>query len=195
LTFTLAIDPEHHHLAVADEPKLALAMAVSIVRALESLRLGSASLGIRWPNDLEVGGRKLGGMLPERLDTENGRRVLVGVGLNVFSRLDESPSTIRAMATSLAALHDAAWDESILPAILAAILGQFEQVLEQLVEADPELAAEWGRLDLLRDQPVRVDLGSRIVAGIARGIDAEGALCIDDGLEQLRIFGGQVLRL
>ncbi len=194
LTFTLAIDPQRHGLAVADEPKLALAMAVSIVKALAALRLGSASLGIRWPNDLEVDGRKLGGILPERLETENGRRVLVGVGLNVLSRLDESPPAIRAMATSLAALDGSTGDESILPAILAAILGQFERVLERLVEADPELAAEWGRLDLLRGQPVRVDLGSRIVAGIARGIDAQGALCVDHGREQLRLFGGQVLR-
>jgi len=194
LTFTLAIDPARHGLAVADEPKLALAMAVSIVKALAALRLGSSSLGIRWPNDLEVDGRKLGGILPERLETEYGRRVLVGIGLNVLSRLDESPAAIRAMATSLAAIRDSTWDESIMPAILAAILGQFERVLERLALADPELAAEWGRLDLLRDQPVRVDLGSRIVAGIARGIDAQGALCVDDGREQLLLFGGQVLR-
>ncbi len=194
LTFTLAIDPERHGLAVPDEPKLALAMAVSIVRALAELRLGSPSLGIRWPNDLEVDDRKLGGILPERIETENGRRVLIGVGLNVLSRLDESPATIRAMATSLASIHDLTWDESILEAILAAILGQFECVLDRLVAADPELAAEWGRLDLLRDQPVRVDLGSRIIAGKARGIDADGALCVDLGREQVRLFGGQVLR-
>lgn len=194
LTFTLAIDPDQHGLAVADEPKLALAMAVSIIKALAALGLGGSSLGVRWPNDLEVGGRKLGGILPERLETKEGRGNLIGVGLNVHSRLDESPAAIRAMATSLAALHDATWDESILPVILKAILGQFERVLDRLVLADPELAADWARLDLLRDRSVRVDLGSRIVAGTARGIDAEGALCVESGGERLRLYGGQVLR-
>ncbi len=194
LTFTLAIDPERHGLAVADEPKLALVMALSLIKALAALRLDSPSLGIRWPNDLEFDGRKLGGILPERLETEHGRRVLVGVGLNVLSRLDEAPAAIRGMATSLAAIHDSTWDESILAAILAAILGQFECQLGRLVQADPELAAEWGRLDVLRGQPVRVDLGSRIVAGIAQGIDAQGRSAFDAGGEQVRLFGGQVLR-
>ncbi len=194
LTFTLAIDPEEHLLAVADEPKLALAMAVSIIKALAALGLGSSSLGIRWPNDLEVNGRKLGGILPERLETKDGRRNLIGVGLNVRSRLEESPIAIRAMATSLAELHDTTWDDSILPEILAGILGQFERVLSRLVLADSELAAEWARLDLLRGRSVRVDLGSQIVIGTALGIDAQGALCVHDGREHLRLFGGQVMR-
>jgi BirA family biotin operon repressor/biotin-[acetyl-CoA-carboxylase] ligase len=116
------------------------------------------------------------------------------VGLNVLSRLDESPAAIRGMAASLAALHDSTWDESILPAILAAILRQFERVLERLVQGDAALATEWGRLDLLHGRRVRIDIGLRIVDGIARGIDAEGALCVDDGGQQLRLFGGQVLR-
>jgi BirA family transcriptional regulator, biotin operon repressor / biotin---[acetyl-CoA-carboxylase] ligase len=194
LTFTLAIEPTKHGLLVADEPKLALAMAVSIVKALRALELGSSSLGIRWPNDLEIDGRKLGGILPERLETEHGRRVLIGVGLNVLSRLDDSPAAIRTMATSLAEIHGTLWDASILRAILAAILGQFERDLERLVAGDSALTADWGRLDLLRDQPVQVDLGTRIIAGTARGIDADGSLSVDDGSEQLRLFGGQVLR-
>jgi BirA family biotin operon repressor/biotin-[acetyl-CoA-carboxylase] ligase len=190
----LAIDPERHGLAVADEPRLALAMSVSIVKALAALGLGSSSLGIRWPNDLEAGGRKLGGILPERLETTFGRRNLIGVGLNVLSQLDESPGVIRAMATSLAELHDTKYDESLLPVILGAVLEQFACVLRRLVEGDVALAADWARLDLLRDRWVRVDLGSRTVAGTAMGIDAEGALVVDEGRERLRIFGGQVLR-
>jgi hypothetical protein len=49
-------------------------------------------------------------------------------------------------------------------------------------------------LDLLRNCPVRVDLGTRLVVGRARGIDADGALCVDDGKETIRLFGGNVLR-
>jgi BirA family biotin operon repressor/biotin-[acetyl-CoA-carboxylase] ligase len=41
---------------------------------------------------------------------------------------------------------------------------------------------------------VRLDVGTRIVAGWGRGIDPEGALCLDDGRQVLRCFGGQVLR-
>ena len=68
LTFTLAIDPAAHGLAVEHEPKLALATAVAVIEALTSSSSVKPSIGIRWPNDLEVDGRKLGGILPERVD-------------------------------------------------------------------------------------------------------------------------------
>jgi BirA family biotin operon repressor/biotin-[acetyl-CoA-carboxylase] ligase len=194
LTFTLAINPAAHGLAIEAEPKLALATAVAVIAALEELGFGSRSLGIRWPNDLEVGGRKLGGILPERIETENGHRILIGVGLNVLTRLDEAPAEIRALATSLAAFHAGPLDEQQLPQVFSAILRRFESVLERLVEGDPELATRWNQLDLLRDGWVSVDLGTRIVAGRGCGIDPDGALCLDDGRERLRLFGGTVLR-
>jgi BirA family biotin operon repressor/biotin-[acetyl-CoA-carboxylase] ligase len=194
LTFTLAIDPRAHGLAVESEPKLALASAVAMIKALEELELGLPSLGIRWPNDLELGGRKLGGILPERIETERGHRVLIGVGLNVLTDLAEAPASVHTMATSLARLHARPLDQQVLRALLAAFLRQFESVLTRLAGGDPGLAAEWDRLDLLRGQWVRVDLGARTVAGWGRGIDQDGALCLDDGQERLCLFGGQVLR-
>ena len=92
LTLTLAIDPLVHGLTVENEPKLALATAVAVIEALNELELGSPSLGIRWPNDLEVEGRKLGGILPEHLETPHGHRILVGIGLNVQTNLAAAPA-------------------------------------------------------------------------------------------------------
>ena len=62
-------------------------------------------VGIRWPNDVEAGGRKLGGILPERVDTPRGTRILIGVGLNVESNLADAPADVRTMAVSLAELR------------------------------------------------------------------------------------------
>ena len=194
LTFTLAIDPSAHGLAVESEPKLALATAVAVIDALNELGFGMESLGIRWPNDLEADGRKLGGILPERIETEGGHRILVGVGLNVLTDLSNAPAEVRRMATSLTAIHPSTRDEQVLPRVLAAILGYFECVLKSLVDGDPELAIRWNGLDLLRDRWVSVDLGTRVVAGRGCGIDPDGALCLDDGAGCHRLFGGQVLR-
>jgi BirA family biotin operon repressor/biotin-[acetyl-CoA-carboxylase] ligase len=194
LTFTLALDPKAHGLKIESEPKLALATAVALIDALENLGFGSPSLGIRWPNDLEVGGRKLGGILPERIETKIGHRLLIGVGLNVTTRFEDAPSDVRAMATSLAALLDRPLDESVFPRVLAEALRQFDRVLRQVVEVDPSLASRWIQLDLLRDRHVRVDLGTQIVTGRGCGIENDGALCLDDGRGKLRLFGGQVLR-
>jgi len=194
LTFTLAIDPAAHGLTVESQPKLALATAVAVIEALGELELGRSSIGIRWPNDLEVDGRKLGGILPERLETSQGHRILIGVGVNVLTSLANAPDDVRSMATSLAALHAGHVCEESLRRLFSAILRHFESVLDRLAKGDPSLAVRWNDLDLLRDQWIKVDLGTRIVAGLGQGIDAEGALCLDDGRQQLRVVGGQVLR-
>jgi len=194
LTFTVAIDPKRHGLTAQDEPRLALATAVAIIDAIEALGFPQLAIGIRWPNDLESNGRKLGGILPELVETEHGHRLLIGIGLNVQTDLSRAPETVRRVATSLAALGADSPGEDALPRLLAAILSHFERTLDQLVHGDCELAARWNRLDLLRDRWVRVDLGTHLVAGWGTGIDREGALCLFDSEHQLRLFGGQVLR-
>ena len=98
------------------------------------------------------------------------------------------------MAASLSAMQPEPPGPDLLPRILAEILSRFERNLYRLAEDDPDLAREWDRLNLLRDQAVRVALGPRILEGKVRAIDAEGALCLDDGLQLHRLFGGQVLR-
>ena len=150
LTFTIAIDPLAHGLKLASEPKLALATAVAVIDALNRLGFGIPSLGIRWPNDLEAGGRKLGGILPERVDTPRGHRILIGIGLNVRTNLAAAPAEVRAMATSLATLHAKPLDDSIYARLISAILSQFELVLPRLVQEEPSLSRQWGQLDLLR---------------------------------------------
>jgi BirA family biotin operon repressor/biotin-[acetyl-CoA-carboxylase] ligase len=194
LTFTLAIDPAAHGLTVANEPALALATAVAVIDALDELELGDPSIGIRWPNDVEANGRKLGGILPERIETEHGRRILIGIGLNVETDLAGAPAEVRAMATSLAELRAKPIGSGPSRRLMPAILGQFESILERLAKADPSLHARWNRLDLLREKWVRVDLRARQIAGRGQGIDDQGALCLDNGQERLRVFGGCVLR-
>ena len=194
LTFTIALAPENHGLLVHQEPRLALMTAVAVIEAIGTLGLPAQGIGIRWPNDIEVGGRKLGGILPERVEIDKGHRLLLGVGLNVLTRVDLAPPAVGRMATSLCALAPQTLEPSILPRLLAAILARFEFNLSRLVEDDLDLAQEWDRLNLLRDQAVRVALGSRIVAGTVFAIDPQGALCLHDGVQEHRLFGGQVLR-
>ncbi len=102
LTFTLALDPSAHGLTAMHEPRLALAAAVAVVDATRPYVPPQATLGIRWPNDIEAGNRKLGGILPERVETAGGVRILIGVGLNVRTRLEDAPPEVRRMAATLA---------------------------------------------------------------------------------------------
>ena len=194
LTFTVAIDPTAYGLRAEIEPRLALATALAVIEALVELGVGHSSLGIRWPNDLEAMGRKLGGILPERVETAAGHRILIGIGLNVWTDLSHAPYDVSALATSLAALAGRKYDEGTLHRLIPAILRQFEAVLGRLVAGDPSLTEQWQRLDLLRNTWVRVECGPLLVCGLAKGIDADGSLCVIEGLEQRQIAGGTVLR-
>jgi BirA family transcriptional regulator, biotin operon repressor / biotin---[acetyl-CoA-carboxylase] ligase len=194
LTFTLAIEPAAHGLARVLEPMVALSTAVAVIDALDELGFSQAKIGIRWPNDLECAGGKLGGILPEALELKDGRYLLVGVGLNVTTNLDLAPAAVKAMATSLSTLCASPIEGEASERLLAAIFRHFELVVNRLVLGDRELRARWSVLDLLRNCPVSVDVGTHVVVGRARGIDADGALCVDDGKGTIRLFGGSVLR-
>ena len=136
-----------------------------------------ASLGIRWPNDVEVDGRKLGGILPERVMTPRGPRILIGIGLNVATRMGDAPAEVGRMAVALTQLRETPLTLDDLESLLRAILDRFGAILPRLAGDDPRLSERWDRLDTLRDQRVRVDLGPRIVAGIgARDRRRGGAL-------------------
>ncbi len=186
LTFTLAIDPRAHGLRPAHEPRLALAAAVAVVEAVGP----GVPLGVRWPNDIEAGGRKVGGILPERVETPRGPRLLIGIGLNVRTLLADAPADVRALAATLSDWGDPRTPDEI----LADFLIRFAAVVPRLAADDPALAARWAELDTLRDRPVRVDLGPRVVTGVGRGIDPDGALILATAAGPLRLLGGRVLR-
>jgi BirA family transcriptional regulator, biotin operon repressor / biotin---[acetyl-CoA-carboxylase] ligase len=194
LTFSVALNPVAHGLAVEHEPRMALAMAVAVIAALGDLALATPSIGIRWPNDLEAGGLKLGGILTEQLGTDEGRGLVVGAGLNVLTDLAAAPDQVRAMATSLAMVRGEVLHEALLSRLLAAILKRVESVIAALSRGEATLAAEWNRLDLLRNHWVRVDQGTSIIAGWGRGVDAEGALCLEVDARLIRLFGGRIIR-
>ncbi|MFO0953876.1 MAG: biotin--[acetyl-CoA-carboxylase] ligase [Isosphaeraceae bacterium] len=194
LTATLILDPAAHGLRLDHQPRVALAVAVAVAEAVEGLGRTSAPVQIRWPNDVEAGGRKLAGILPERIEVPE-PRLLIGVGVNVSTRLDEAPPEVRGMSTSLNELLPEAAQPLPSPSgFLRRFLLRLEKTLPRLAADDPKLAEHWSVRDSLLGETVRVNLGNRVATGVGRGIDAEGALLLDTGGETLRVFGGQVLR-
>ena len=155
LTFTIGLDPAAHGLRQEQEPRLALMTAVAVIKAIDALGLTAPGIGIRWPNDIEIGTRKLGGILPERVEVDGGHRLLIGIGLNVLTRVNQAPPDVQRMATSLSDFQPEPLEPSFLPRFLAEILTQFDRTLHRLSDDDHELAQEWNRLNLLRDQTVR----------------------------------------
>lgn len=194
LTFTLALDPLAHRLGRGQEPRLALTTAVAVIEAIYQLDLAAPGLGIRWPNDIEFRGRKLGGILPESVETTHGRRILLGVGLNLSSRLDHAPDDVRTMATNLETTLGRPLKAEHTPRLVAAILIQIEQALPLLARDDPSLAGRWRSLDLLLDQWIVIEQQETRIEGLGRGIDDDGALLVEGARGVERVLAGRVLR-
>lgn len=193
LTWTLAIDPAAHGLKAEQHGRVALASALAVIEALGPI-LKPGAAGIRWPNDVEVEGRKLGGILPETIESIEGPRLLMGIGLNVSTRLEAAPAAVRWMATTVERERRNGVGPVDRTMLLEAILDRLAKVLSTLARDDPALAEHWERLDSLRGRRVRVALGPKIVAGTGRGIDARGGLRLETTEGLVTLFGGQVLR-
>jgi BirA family transcriptional regulator, biotin operon repressor / biotin---[acetyl-CoA-carboxylase] ligase len=138
----------------------------------------SVSINLKWPNDLEVGGRKAAGMLAEaRSDRGRLEWVLLGLGVNVSQGLDDFPAELAGRATSLSLAVGGPVDRV---ALLAGWAERFASGYRALAAgaAGPTLAAYSARLATL-GREVRAELlGGEQVTGVAVGLGANGGLLI-----------------
>jgi BirA family biotin operon repressor/biotin-[acetyl-CoA-carboxylase] ligase len=149
--------------------------------------------GIKWPNDLYFGDGKFGGMLTEaRIDADQIRDLVFGLGLNINSPPDALPPEFARRATTLAHSVGHPLD---LNRLTAAIVGRVLSAYELFVENGHRdtFADLWNRFDLLRGRPVTLVQGGRRITGVAGGIDDEGSLLIrgENGRPQ-RFRAGEV---
>lgn len=160
---------------------LSLAIGVAATRALRGL--GFHAVGLKWPNDLLAGGRKLGGILVELQPLADGRQhVVAGLGVNVALPAD---TAIDQPWCDLAGLRGApVCVDGVRIALLDALVPLLADY-ERLGLA-PWLA-EWARYDTLAGRPVRLASGETRIDGIAEGIDESGALRLRTAEGELRL--------
>jgi BirA family biotin operon repressor/biotin-[acetyl-CoA-carboxylase] ligase len=187
LTFSLLLDPGGSLLRPEAWPRVALAAAVGIGEALEAEAPGAA-FGIRWPNDVCRGLRKICGILPE-LTGPRHLRLVLGIGINVNNAVESAPELLRETATSL---RDISGREHDLTGVLVSVLQRLAPRLEQLAAGESALRAEWSRRCLLRGRVVRLRMEGDEVSGMCRGIGADGALELQTSRGLERFYGGVI---
>jgi BirA family transcriptional regulator, biotin operon repressor / biotin---[acetyl-CoA-carboxylase] ligase len=152
-------------------PLVGLAAAAAFVEAADVPALRS-----KWPNDLVVGERKVGGILPEStVEGERVRHVVLGIGVNVGMELEDFPPDLRGSATSLALEGGRLSPGELLTAFLAEFRPLYEALPNGAVERYRRVCATIGR----RVRATTVDGG--IVEGRAEGVDEDGALLVEAG--------------
>ncbi len=174
----------------ADLSALSLVVGLCVVEALAEL---GVTARLKWPNDLVTSAGKLGGILIEmRAEAGGPVHVVVGIGLNV--RLDDSArAAVRQAgntADDLQAQRSPAPDRN---AVVAKLLARLVPALGKFPRQGlaPHLE-RWRDCDALRECEVRVENAGEITRGVARGIDAHGALLVETPSGVLRFVSGEV---
>lgn len=168
----------------ADPALFALLAGVAVARALAALGVDGARL--KWPNDVQLGGKKIAGTLADAITGPDGGAVVLGIGVNVRQRPEDLGDLV-ATASSLA-IEGHEVDRL---ALLARITEQLD-VLVASPEARRSALDEWrARSSVLgREVEVRGTAGS--LRGIAREIAEDGALVLQTASGDQRILAGEV---
>jgi len=173
---------------------ISLIAALAVSRAVQVTT--SLKPSVKWPNDILIGNRKLGGILCESSGVGTAHAtVVVGIGLNVNVRRDEFPEELREIATSLAIEAGHPCDRT---ALLAALLGEMETRCESFLAGNHEdILKEYMLRCSTVGQRVRIELAhGEQMDGTAESIQTDGSLrVIRDDRTTADIRAGDVVHL
>ncbi len=164
-------------------PYLIMVASLAVVKSIE--RVTGVKGQIKWPNDVLIDGKKVGGILIE--NEVRGNKVaysIVGIGINVGLSVGKYKE-IAETATSLK--NDVDRVE-----LVRALLVEFDSLYQQLYDGKSIYKAWRSRLVTLGKQ-VKATWGDQVIKGTAEDVDKDGALLIreNDG-EIIRVVAGDV---
>jgi len=159
---------------------IGLSLVIGIIMAEVLQELGAENVRVKWPNDLYLGDRKLAGILVELTGkTGDAAQIVIGAGINLSMRRAESDVINQGWVN----LQEAGVviDRNTLAVRLINALRSALQSFEQ--EGLSPWLSRWKKLDNFINRPVKLIIGEREIFGISRGIDAQGALLLEqDGV-------------
>ncbi len=191
LTCSVLLRPS---LAPAASHLLAFAAALSAAAAIESCAHVSART--KWPNDILVKGKKIGGVLVEsRVAGSQIEAAIVGIGLNHYGRSGDWPQEVQERAITLEAAGPARLPSR--GAMLATLLVELHaRYLGLQSDGGDDLLAEWRQRDIVLGKQVTVTLGSETVEALAVEVGPCGELILEgsNGVRRTVTAGEVTLR-
>lgn len=180
-TFALAV---HERLPPQQLPLIAgLAL-----RAAAAELTGQPNIQLKWPNDLVLGGKKLAGLLCERVSNVD----LVGVGLNVNLDPSRAPAALRSSITSLQQIGGKRYD---MTEVLLAVTSHLRVMVRRRIQQPFSVfVGEYTPHDALAGKRVSVSGGTDqpILTGLCQGLDSVGRLLIRRGRVLHRVVAGNI---
>ena len=173
-----------------DTPKLTLTTSVSVARAIN--RLYDLKAQIKWPNDIQIHGKKVCGILTEA--TTRGKNtdfVVIGIGVNANIDLTSLPKSLRGSTTSLKKeLQRKIEREQFLSALLNELESYYNAFAQEKFDS---ILKEWRSLCSHLGSHVKITSFDETFEGLAVDVDENGALLVrlKDGTTR-RVVSGDV---
>ncbi|MBN2984275.1 MULTISPECIES: biotin--[acetyl-CoA-carboxylase] ligase [Cohnella] len=157
-------------------PQLTLLAAVALSRAISAVV--PLSIGIKWPNDLLVDGRKISGILLESAtEDERVRYIVVGIGVSVNLEREDYPEEVAGKAVSLKMAAGRPVDRAEL---IACTLQEFENLYElYLQEGFEPIRALWEARSVNLNRPAVLHTPKGVIEGVPRGLSDMGGLRVE----------------
>ena len=162
---------------------LSLAVGVSLARSL------ATHIQLKWPNDLWLNERKLGGILIETTAINNQRYVVIGIGINILQAKQLSTSVLRTAPAWLQEINAQAQAASTLAQVITPLVHTL-QLFE--TQGFAPFQKSFNALDALHNRTVLIQNNKESMAdsvqlqgidqgisqGLAQGVDISGALIV-----------------
>jgi BirA family transcriptional regulator, biotin operon repressor / biotin---[acetyl-CoA-carboxylase] ligase len=171
------------------ETLLSLRLGLAAARAIE--RATTLRVGVKWPNDLVVDGRKVAGLLCEGA-REAGRplHMVAGIGLNLSQPDDDWPDELRGLASSLEARAGGPVSR---PELTGLLVGEWLAAASRdQARLDSRELDDFRHRDVLLGRTLTVDGKA---AGVGQGIDPGGALLVGPHGAPERVINGTIRTL
>ncbi|WP_439214645.1 bifunctional biotin--[acetyl-CoA-carboxylase] ligase/biotin operon repressor BirA [Duffyella gerundensis] len=168
---------------------MGLSLVIGIIMAEVLQALGAPDVRVKWPNDLYLKDRKLAGILVELTGkTGDAAQIVMGAGINLAMRSADAAQINQGWIN----LQEAgiAINRNELAAKLINSLREALALFEQ--EGLVPFIGRWAALDNFIDRPVKLIMGDREVYGIARGVDKQGGLLLEQEGEIKSWMGGEI---
>ena len=163
---------------------LSLAVGVGVARVIESF--GLSNVALKWPNDILLEKKKVGGVLLEMMGDPIGQcQVIVGIGINLGMTEDAAIDQPWADLNSHAKISRNELASSLLSELLPMLDGYSRAGFL-------DYHAQWESYDAYRDSPIKLLTPRMTVQGVGRGVSRTGAIQIEvDGLIE-SYSGGEI---
>ncbi|CAQ86312.1 MULTISPECIES: bifunctional biotin--[acetyl-CoA-carboxylase] ligase/biotin operon repressor BirA [Photorhabdus] len=168
---------------------IGLSLVVGIIIAEVLHRLGADRIKVKWPNDLYLDDKKLAGILVELMGkTGDAAQVVIGAGINIAMDHKDKESINQQWIN----LQQAGIEVDRNKLVVEIVLELRKALIQFENEGLSSFVSRWFELDNFMDRPVKLIIGNQEVYGIAKGINQQGALLLDQDGAITPYIGGEI---